>query len=145
MMWSQSTQSFHTESVDGAVVAYDTANDLVHCVSDDSLLVMGACQGVSAAEISECTGLSEATVAAHLRELSERGLVTATGGDDLSRKRLLAMASGAAALAVWTMAAPTPAAAASGSSPVTTAGPNNWLATSIFTTHFIPPIGPYIP
>jgi hypothetical protein len=113
LTWTRRSADVHTESVDGSVLAYDLDSTLVHCISDDTLAVYAACDGVSAEHIAEATGFDVATVAAHLRELESRNLVAATGADQLSRKRLLAGASAAAVLAVWTMGAPAAAAASS--------------------------------
>ncbi len=119
IVWSRRTSDLHTEQVEGSILAYDTSNDLVHCVADDSRAVYEACDGASVEQIAERTGFASDVVAAHVRELADRGLVSAEGGDQLSRKRLLAAASAAAAVTFWTMAVPTPAAASS-TAPVTT-------------------------
>jgi hypothetical protein len=122
--WSRRTDDIHTEEVDGSHVVYDRRNDEVHCLDDRATQVYLACDGRTAAEIAEVTGESVEVVDAHIAALAKRGLVdhNAPGVD---RRRFVAGTAAHAAIAVgiWSLTAPTPAAAASGSQPLSTLEP----------------------
>lgn len=115
--WARA-ETAHVETLDQGVVVYDHASDEVLCLTGDSAAVLAATTGATIEEIASATGLNSATVAAYLIELADRGLVSAQGSErGLARRSLVGAAGGVAvALGLWSIAAPSPAAAASGGS-----------------------------
>ena len=97
-------------------MAYDLAADQVHCLDSIAAAVYRACDGLSVAQIASATGLEESVVAANLAALVERRLVDAVPANSGTGRRsfLVGVAGAAVAAGVWTIAAPSPAMAASG-------------------------------
>ncbi len=124
MTWNRPTD-LHVEYLADATLVYDLAGAQIHCLTDNARLVFDAVQHTSAEGVAQATGLSVAQTQAELASLHERGLITtATGTTSLSRKAMMAGALGAG-VGILTMAAPTPAAAASGTGPILPAPPNS--------------------
>lgn len=93
------------------MVVYDHVSDDVHYITDDTVRVWRALPGTPAV-IAGRLGIAASDVEGHLAVLAERGLVTPGGG--VSRKLALSgLAAGGLAAAIWSMKAPTPAAASS--------------------------------
>lgn len=104
------------EHLEDGTVLFDTTTDTVLCLAGPEAAVIAALGGTTIGEIAERTGLQDDIVAAYLGELADRGLVVAAEADPrLARRTLARTAAGAAvALGVWSLVAPTAAAADSG-------------------------------
>lgn len=104
------------EHLSDGTVLYDSATDTVACLTGETTRVLAAAQDATVDEIAAATGLRAPIVAAHLGELCDAGLVVADSADaGLARRSLVRTAAGAAVtLGVWSLVAPTPAAASSG-------------------------------
>ncbi|MBP6997060.1 MAG: hypothetical protein KBB39_13055 [Phycicoccus sp.] len=110
--WALPTSVTREQLAEGMVL-YDSTTEQVHCLTGPATVVLGAVDSSTVAEIAARTGLMESEVAAYLGELADAGLVTAEStGPELARRSLAKVAAGAAVtLGVWSIVAPTPAAA----------------------------------
>ena len=112
--WSKQNESVDFEEIDAAVVAYDRSRDEVLCISGEAATVLRACDNATLAELSSASGLEPDQVSALLADLADRGLVRSSADPSLARRSLTRGAIGmVGAAAIWSITAPTPAAAAS--------------------------------
>lgn len=121
--WRRRADGLTVEELEGSVVVFDARTDDVLCLTGPAVDVFRACAaGGSVEEIASAAGLALDVTAAHLGELADRGLVVSGSADDsrMARRTLLPLAGAVAAAAVWSVAAPTPAAALSGQEETTT-------------------------
>ena len=117
----------HIERLEDETLVYDVSTDIVLRLDADATSVWDACTvapdgGATVATIEAITGLGTARVDQALAELADGGLIEAIGPDGISRRQFgRKVAIGAAAVAglalVTSMAAPTPAMAASDQGP----------------------------
>ena len=112
LRWNARTSDIHTETVQGSLVVYDLHTDQVHCLDERAAKVFAAASDVTATEIASRTGVQETDDI--LRALHERGILVAEGPATHRRFFLKAAATGAA-VGIFSIVAPTAAAAASGS------------------------------
>lgn len=113
--WQLATTA-QVEALEEGSVVYDHATDQVLCLSGASSDVLRAIDANTVEEIASTTGIDAHEVAAQLIELSDRGLVAPVASEPtIARRSLVAAAGGTvAALGLWSIAAPSAAAAASG-------------------------------
>lgn len=113
-------ETAQVEALDEGSVVYDHSSDEVICLSGISSDILRAVTSTTVGEIASTTGVDADEVAAQLLELADRGLITPVATEPtVARRSLVAAAGGTvAALGLWSIAAPSPAAAASG--PATT-------------------------
>lgn len=114
----------HVEHLDGETLVYDITTDQVLRLAPDAASVWDACAasgdaGATAAALAITTELGTPQVDRALADLAANGLVECIGTDGISRRQFARKAGmGAAAVAsltlVTSMAAPSPAMAASG-------------------------------
>lgn len=111
-------QHAQLETLDEGSVVYDHGSDEVLCLSGTSSDILRAATGATVEEIAAATQVDADEVAAQLLQLADRGLVTPVATESgVARRSLVAAAGGTvAALGLWSIAAPSPAAAASGAS-----------------------------
>jgi hypothetical protein len=113
------TAELLVEELGGELLVYDQRNDQVHCLSSEGRTVWRACDGTTSVEqLGSALNLDSELVAQALDELEACGLLDAEAADGVTRReaaaRLARMgAAVAAAPLIYSIAAPTPALAAS--------------------------------
>lgn len=112
--WTRRSDDVHVEVVEDSLVVYDLTTDEVTCLDQRAAQVFQACTTVSADELAVATGMTPAQVDEYLQALAGHGLVT-SDGSGVERRSLVrgAALAGAAAVGIWSMTAPVPAAASS--------------------------------
>ena len=146
-------ESVHVESIDGDLCVYDTARQHVHALNHTAAFVWQRCDGRTApaelaAALSAETSVddAEALVRLTLQELAAAQLLAAPIDDvaQVSRRDLLRRGVAAAAIpAIYSIVAPTPAAAQSAGVPtLTSVSPNqgargDTLVVTLTGTNFV--------
>lgn len=111
-LWTARADDLVTDSVDGSLIVYDTRTDQVHCLEGGARDVFRGATGQTLEAIAESTGIEAGRVADILMKLSELGLMDSTAPEP-DRRRFLKLTAAGAAVGIWSLAAPSPAAAAS--------------------------------
>lgn len=98
-----------SEPLDSELLIYDAARHMAHCLPAEVARAWECCDGTrSTSEIAHVTGLEREIVDAAVAALADRGLLVS-----YSRREALGLVAAAAPL-VYSVAVPTPAAAAGG-------------------------------
>ena len=146
-------ESVHVESIDGELCVYDTARQHVHALNHTAAFVWQRCDGRTApselaAALSAETSIddAEALVRLTLEELAAAQLLAAPLHEvvQVSRRDLLRRGVAAAAIpAIYSIVAPSPAAAQSAGAPTLTSvspnqgSPGTTVAVTLIGTNFI--------